>query len=175
MSDTADRLARWLGLLSSGRLIGEEAEQSIEHARRVLGTERLVDLRRWFANADPIDVADAKRAAIEACLAIVHADRKVADEERELMDRIVELSELDEGSQAMLRHAFDEPPDLDAVAPRIRHLALRELVLALAWQLALADGRVVPEEYGEYGLLADRLAIPPPRASELRSLFSRAK
>lgn len=171
MADVRDEVARWMGILSSGMLIGEEAERSALRARHVLGRERLLELRAWFDTQAPEAVVDAKVAIIEAVMSIAYADGSLEEGERELADRMIDLAELDEVTQAALKDRITTPPALDAVVPRIPHPSLRELVLVMAWQMATADGRVEQEEHGAYGVLADRLGIMPVRAQELRALF----
>lgn len=171
MDQVADSTARWMGILSTGLLLGRDAEESALRAQKVLGSERLVALRDWFDAQSPEALVDAKRAVVEACIAIVHADRQVADAERELIERIVQMAELDLETQASLVASVDTAPALDAVIPRIPHPALRELVLVMAWQIANADGKVEQAEHGAYGVLADQLGIAPTRANELRTML----
>ena len=171
MADVADEVARWMGILSSGMLIGEEAERSALRAHHVLGRERLLELRAWFDAQPPEAVADAKVAIVEAIMSIALADGGLEARERALADHMIELAELDEVTQVALRDRISAPPTLDAVVPRIAHPSLRELVLVMAWQMAKVDGRVEQEEHGAYGVLADRLGVTPVRSHELRALF----
>jgi uncharacterized tellurite resistance protein B-like protein len=169
METAADSTARWLGILSTGMLIGRDAELSAQSAQRLVGEKALGELRRWFQTATPEAAKDARVAAIEACIAIVHADRVVKDEERELVERVIQLSELDPETQEAMTKRIDTAPVLDGIAKRLPHPALAELLLVLAWQVALSDGKVHDEERGAYGVLADQLGVTPTRASELRT------
>lgn len=172
MHEVADQVARWLGIFSTGILVGEDAERSLLRAQAVLGDERMGELRAWFAGASKDAVADAKRAVIEAIIAVVHADHVIADDERELIGRIVQLAEVPPETARALVASLDAPVPLDQVAPRITQPALRELVLVMAWQMAQVDGDVAEAERGTYGELAKRLEIPPERAKALRALFA---
>lgn len=174
MRHIADQVARWLGIFSTGLLVGEDAERALGRAEQVLGEARMGELREWFASSPKATVADAKRAVIEAAIAVVHADRVVSDGERELLGRIVQLAELPPDTERELAALVDRPVPLEAVAPRITQPALRELVLVIAWQMAQADGAVDEAERGAYGELAKRLEIEPTRAKELRALFDAA-
>ena len=169
MENPLESAARWLGILSSGFLIGEEAEASAKILQRVLGQQPLSELRQWFANADPKDTREARIAAVEACIAIVRGDREVGDLEREAVERIILLSDLDDETQASLQKHIDSDVSLEGMAARLTQPALRDALLVLAWQVARADGRVTPEEAGVYGLLADQLGVSPTRANELRA------
>lgn len=169
MEQAADSTARWLGILSTGMLIGRDAELSAESAQRLVGEKALGELRQWFVSAAPEAARDARIAAIEACIAIVHADKVVKDEEREFVGRVIQLSELDEATQEELIQRIDTPASLEGLAARLPHPALAELLLVLAWQVALSDGKVHADERGTYGILADKLGVTPTRASELRT------
>ena len=57
---------------------------------------------------------------------------------------------------------------LSAIAENLTQAQLRELMLALSWQLALADGRVDDQERGAYESLAGALEIDAERASAIR-------
>jgi uncharacterized tellurite resistance protein B-like protein len=171
MDEVADSTARWLGILTTGLLVGREDEVSARRARDVLGGERLAELRRWFDEQTPEALRDVKIAVVEACISMVHADRVVDDSERELVERVARLSELDDATCDALVARIDTAPDLAQVAARVPSPALRELLLALAWQIATADGQVRSEEHGAYGVLADQLGVEPRRAYELRTLL----
>ena len=171
MTQVADSVARWMGILSSGLLIGSEAENAALRAQRVLGVAQLSELRQWFSSLPEATVRDAKCAVIEACISIVHADGVISDSERELIAQMVMFAELDAAAEEWLLARVDSPSDLDAIVPRLTHAGLRELVLVMAWQIALADGHAQQSEHGAYGVLADRLQVEPSRASALRSIL----
>jgi tellurite resistance protein len=167
----ADSVARWMGILSTGLLVGSEAEAAAVRAQKVLGTQQLGELRRWFGALPPEGLRDAKCAVIEACIAIVHADGVVSDSERELVERMVQLAELDDDAQAWLTRRVDEKPVLDEVVPRLTHPALRELVLVMAWQIVTADGQVEAAEHSAHAQLAEKLGVGAARASVLRTIL----
>jgi uncharacterized membrane protein YebE (DUF533 family) len=170
-SFVADSVAHWMGILSTGLLVGSEAEAAALRAQKVLGSQQLGELRRWFGALPPDSLRDAKSAVIEACIAIVHADGVVADAERELVERMVRLAELDDEAQAWLLRRIDERPVLDEVVPRLTHPALRELVLVMAWQIVTADGHVEQAEHSAYAQLAEKLGVSASRASVLRTIL----
>lgn len=171
MSLVADSVARWMGILSTGLLVGSDAEAAAIRAQKVLGNQQLSELRRWFGNLPPESVRDAKIAVIEACIAIVHADGVVADPERELVERIVQLADLDDTAVEWLVKRVDETPELDAVIARLTHPALRELVLVMTWQIVTADGSVEQTEHTAHVQLAEKLGIEAGRASVLRTIL----
>ncbi|GAB4110025.1 MAG: hypothetical protein OHK0013_45830 [Sandaracinaceae bacterium] len=170
-SFVADSVARWMGIFSTGLLIGAEAEAAAVRAQKVLGSQQLKELRRWFGALPPDGLRDAKCAVIEACIAIVHADGVVADAERELIERMVQFAELDDEAQAWLLRRVDEQPVLDQVVPRLTHPALRELVLVMAWQIVTADGQVEAAEHAAHTELAEKLGVDAARASVLRTIL----
>ncbi len=173
MESALEAAERWLGILSSGLLVSSEDEASAKTLQRVIGSPALTALRHWFASADPALTREARVAAVEACIAIVRADRVVGDAEREAVENIILKSDLDEATQASLRKHIDTDVSLDGIATRLAQPALAEALLVLAWQLARADGRVQDDEAGVYGLLADKLGVTPTRASELRSILTK--
>ncbi|MBX7192577.1 MAG: tellurite resistance TerB family protein [Sandaracinaceae bacterium] len=171
MSLVADSVARWMGILTSGLLVGSDAEAAAIRAQKVLGSQQLSELRRWFAALPPEALRDAKVAVIEACIAIVHADGVVADAERELVERIVQLADLDEGAVEWLVKRIDETPDVDSIVSRLTHPALRELVLVMTWQIVTVDGTVEHAEHQAHAELAAKLGIDSARASVLRTIL----
>jgi tellurite resistance protein len=171
MKQVADEVARWLGIFTTGTLMGEGDERSLERAAEVLGEARLGELREWFENTPPDRVRDAKCAVIEVAIAVAHADKEIADPERELVGRLVQLAELDEDSAKALNASLETRPVLEQVTARITHPSLRELALVIAWQVASADASIDEAERGLYGELSKRLSVEPERAKALRALF----
>lgn len=171
MSLVADSVVHWMGILSTGLLVGSQQEAAAVRAQRVLGAAPLAELRRWFADQPAERLRDTKMAVVEACIAIVRADGTVAEAERELLERIVRFAELDEAAQEALLARIDAPAPLEDAARRLEHPALRELVLVMAWQLVTADGRVEASEHQAHAKLAERLGVSEARASVLRTML----
>jgi uncharacterized tellurite resistance protein B-like protein len=164
-----ESVERWLGVLGTGVLRDRADEQSVLAAARVVGEDRLDDLRKWFAGQPRDRSAAVRSAVIECCLAIVHADRVVQPAERSAMEALIERSHLDLERRRALKAAVDKPPrPLDLAIRDVAHPVLRELLLVLAWELARADGKLDDAERGMYGLLAAKLGVAPERAAELR-------
>lgn len=164
----AESVARWMGILSTGLIISAEAEAAALRAQKVLGSQQLDELRRWFGALPADALRDAKCAVVEACIAIVHADGKIADAERDFVERMVQLAELDRQTEGWLLERLEQRPTLDAVVPRLAHPALRELVLVMTWQIVAADGSVDAAEDAAHVDLAERLWVDAPRARALR-------
>ncbi len=169
-------MATWLGALTHGGVIeaalGDSPQEAAGDAvaSYVLGAERLAQLKRWFRAAPADEAAAQRRAAVEACLVMAHADHLVQPEERALIERIVADSGLaPEDQRALVASIADAPPPLESLAARLTQPILRELILALSWELALADERVDPAESTLYGQLAEALEVPAERAAELRA------
>lgn len=171
MSLVADSVARWMGILSTGLLVGSDAEAAAIRAQRVLGGPQLSELRQWFAGLSPEALRDAKVAVIEACISMVHADGVVADPERELVERIVQLADLDENAVEWLLGRIEKKPNLEAIVARLTHPALRELVLVMTWQIVTADGEVEQAEHQAHAELAEKLGVDSARASVLRTIL----
>ncbi len=171
MKQVANEVARWLGIFTTGTLVGADDERSLARAAEVLGEARVSELRAWFAETPPERVRDAKCAVVEAAIAVAHADKAVAETERELIGRIIQLAELDEASAEALLAGVADLRSLEDITPRITQPALRELALVIAWQMANADDAIDDAERGAYGELAKRLGVEPERAKALRALF----
>lgn len=171
-SSVVESIARWMGILTTGLLIGSEAEEAAKRAQRVLGSARLSELRGWFDATPAPVVRDAKCAVIEACIAIGKADGSVDASERELLEEMLRLAELDDASSDELRARIDQAPAaLDALVARLTQPSLRELVLVMAWQIITADGVTAADEERAYEALAAQLEIEPARALELRTIL----
>ena len=56
---------------------------------------------------------------------------------------------------------------------RLTHEVLRELMLALCWEMASADGEVASQEEAFHTGLAKRLGVSDERAGELRADLTR--
>lgn len=162
-------MATWVGALARGGILLSDAEEEgAELAMSVLGEEGMINLREWFAGQTRDIVERERRGAIHACVWMAHADREVATEEVELLERIIDQSELPPKVQEELTAAIDEPLEAEDIAEELTQQGLRELVLALTLELASADHRVDAEELGAYYELAEAFEVGDERAEEIR-------
>ncbi|MGF1464570.1 MAG: TerB family tellurite resistance protein [Sandaracinaceae bacterium] len=170
MDDGIAAMATWVGALARGGiLIGEAEERGARLALAVLGEEKLSELREWFAG-QPADTVDRERtAAIRLCVWMAHADRVLADEEAALLRQLIARSELGPDTRGALEAEITEAPELDEPASALTQPGLRELVVALAWQLAKADGHLAEEELRALDQLAEALAVDAERVEELKA------
>lgn len=175
MTPAQAAMSTWVGALVRSGVVEDDDPDVVAGeavAAYVVGEDGLESLRRFFAD-EPLEVATReRRAAIEVCIWMAHADREIHPEERYLLAKLVGRSGLDDDTQDALVAAVHEPPAIEGIETRLTQPVLRELMLALAWELALADGRVDEAESAFYGELAERLAIDPERAEELRDAVS---
>ena len=110
---------RWLGVLATGVLRDRADEDAVLAATRIVGEEALGGLREWFAARTPQERQTTQCAVIEACIAMVHADRVVTDAERAQLRALIDASRLDEAHVARMRKGIDHAPhSLDAVVAR---------------------------------------------------------
>lgn len=169
-TQASDRaMASWLGALGHVGLIdGEQGDTPAVVARLVVGEEGFASLRDFFAQATPEVRERERRAAIEVCIWMVHADRNVDPEEVALLREIIGRSGLSDDAQDELVQATHEPPSLEAIEDRLTHPVLRELLLALAWELASVDGSVARAERDFYTGLSKRLGVSAARAAEIQ-------
>lgn len=170
-TEATDRaMAGWLGALGrAGLLLDPENETGPGSvAQYVVGEEAIGALRKFFASASA-EVRDReRRAAIEVCIWMVHADREVDPEEVALLSEIIRKSGLPEEIQDELVAETHEPPSLDGIEERLTHPTLRELLLALSWELASIDGNVARAERDFFTGLSKRLDVKPARAAEIQ-------
>lgn len=171
-------MATWVGALARGGVFDDpdgEAAAGEAVAAFVVGEPALNALRRWFEQASFEVATRERRAAVEACVLMARADRRISPEERELLEDIAAESGLPDEHVEALRAmiAGDGPaPEVAGLEDRLTQPVLRELIVALAWELALADASIDPAETRFFDALAQRLGVSPARASELKDAVS---
>ena len=173
MTDPVAAMATWVGALSRGGLLLAHAEEEgAELAFAVLGKDGLVQMRRWFA-AQPGDVIEReRRGAIHACIWMAQADREVATEEIELLESILSGSDLPTKVREELVTAIEEPLEPEDIAEDLTQPGLRQLVLALAAQIAQSDNRFDEQELAAYDELAEAFSIEGDRATQIREAIA---
>lgn len=171
MTSALGAMGTWIGaLVRGGTLMGDEEEEGVLLALEVLGEDRLGALRAHYAQ-EPREVVERERkGAIEACIWMAHANRVVAPEEQALLRKLVSHSDLSESAQAHLLETMGEPSSPARIAEEVTYPALRELLLALAWSVARADGRIDDDERGAHRTLAEAFGVGEERAEEIREL-----
>lgn len=166
-------MATWVGALArGGLLIGHTEEEGAMLAHRVLGDDELTRLRTWFAAQPPQVVERERRGAIHACIWMAHADREVAPEEVALLEEVIRHSDLSPEAQAELGKAIQAPLDPAAIAEELTQHGLRELVLALTWELAKIDDRFDDDERAAHHDLAEAFGVSDARAREIEALVT---
>lgn len=162
-------MSTWVGALArSGIVSGAVENAGVALATYVVGESRVEQLRAWLSSQPPEVVVREKRAAIEVCIWMANADRKLDPEEAYFLRTIIGESGLDDDTVDELVQAVHDMPSLDGIEERLTHVVLRELMLALAWDLATSDGSVDRLEEAFHVGLAKRLGIDSARATELR-------
>lgn len=170
MREITRAITRWLGDLGRGEDDGADP-QGFERVRAAIGLERIAELQRWFA-AQPAKIrAREQKAAIQACIFVAHADRELHDSERELIEGSIDNADLDDATKARLREELVDPGPLLDLTTRLTQPVLRELALLLAWDLALADGRITREEKVGYFDLTRALGVDPGRARAFKEML----
>ncbi|GAB5545126.1 MAG: TerB family tellurite resistance protein [Sandaracinaceae bacterium] len=164
-----EAMSTWIGALSRGGvLMGYEEEEGAQLALDVLGLERLEALRAWFSSQTRDVVERERRGAVHACIWMAQADRELATDEIEFLERVIADSELPPKVQEEMSGALDEPLELEDVAEELTQRGLRELVLGLSWQLAFADGALDDDERTAHEELAEVFGVDEERAEEIR-------
>ncbi|MBI2897796.1 MAG: TerB family tellurite resistance protein [Deltaproteobacteria bacterium] len=164
-----EAIASWLGALTDGGVLSASAYAGRAVAVYVLGEETLRRLRSAFDKLTPEQAEDEKVAAIETCLWMAAADRFVAPEERMLLVEMIACAGLSPETKAALEGEIGDQPSLADLELRLGTYELRELLLAMCWELAVADGRIDRMETGFYRGLAARLGVTPERSESIRA------
>ncbi len=89
-----------------------------------------------------------------------------------MLRQIIEACALGEAARTELAAQTAEAPSLARLERRITHPVLRELLLALAWELAASDGRIMRAELDFYDGLASKLGIESDRAIAIRAAIN---
>jgi len=171
MSKSTLAMSSWLGSLARGGVLkgGDVGAAGMGVASYVVGAEALDALRQWMEQQPADVVTRERRAAVEVCIWMANADRQLDPEESHLLSEIIGRSGLDEDTMDELVAEVHDPPSLAKIEEKLTHPTLRELMLALAWEMAESDGEVAPSEADFYTGLAKRLGVDDARAQEIRS------
>lgn len=166
-------ISTWLGTLARGGVLsGAHEEAGLAVAAYVVGEDQLDSLREWFDEQLPEVVTREKRAAVEICIWMANADRKLDAEEAHFLKQVVMRAGLDDDTVDALVAAVHDPPSMEDLEQRLTQPVLRELMLALCWELAGTDGDVARAEDAFYRGLAKRLSVSAERAEELKSAMT---
>lgn len=161
---------RWLaGLAKAARDPDgflRDGERAVGH---VVQRDQLGELRAWLVAKPPKVVLGEQRAVVEACIGMAHANREVDPEERARLRELIGWSGLDEDARDELVSLVHSPPPLDdGLRDRVRHAVLRDVLLSLAWEIALADGSIDDTEEQVFATLAEKLGVSKERADAIR-------
>jgi uncharacterized tellurite resistance protein B-like protein len=173
-------VSRWVALLSPTALLhGSRDEWAVDAATRVVGEARLAELRQHLAGEPEQSAAGVRSAAIEICIWMAVSDRVVDPREREALADLVERAELGPTETRRLleltRSALGDVRKLshpETLAERVDHPVLRELLLAVAWQVALADDFVDDLELRSFERLAGIFGIEHADKERVRAALS---
>lgn len=165
----AEAINTWVSLLSGGGILrGEREAAGAVLAGRIVGEARLSELRGWLGTLPADQLEDIRSAAIALCMWMAVADRVIDPRERELLGDVVRASGLSPAEEQNLLQLLNAAlgdvrrlPHVETLAERLDHPVLRELMLALAWHVANADGFVDALEGSSYGRLAAIFGVEP--------------
>ena len=158
-------MATWLGSL----LRGDDFGTDVALVTGILGAEGLARLRAWIAEQPDDLVVREKVGAIHACIWMVQADRETHPSEVQALQDVIAKSELPWGEQTKLLAALNQPMTPETIAADLSNPQLRELMLAVAWEMARADGRVDEGEISAYEELAAAFGVTLARSEEIRA------
>ncbi len=170
----------WIAVLSdSGLLHGERQAQGVAAAARIVGEERLAELRGWLSTQHPAFIERQRSAAIELCIWMSVVDRVLDPREREMLKEIILSTQLkseeSERLLALLTTALGDVrriAHVETLAEVLDHPTLRELMLAMTWSVAMIDGFVDDLEVANYHRLAAIFGVEPAAAQRIQELLS---
>ena len=173
MDDTSLAIATWLGTLARAGLVSSDHEAAGQAvAAYVVGEENLDALREWLDVQTAEVRSREQEAAIEALIHMALVDRAMHPDEEALLFAIIENADLTQAAQRGLVRRIAAPRGLDGLGERLTHPVLRELLLAMGWEMALADGRIDPAERNLYNEMSVALGVSAARANELRDALT---
>lgn len=166
-------VSTWVGAFAQSGLLKTGVQQAgVALATFVVGESRVAELREWLGQQSPDVVKREKRGAIEVCIWMANADRNLDPEEAHFLQTIIGESGLDDDTVDELVQAVHDLPSLEGIETRLTHPVLRELMLALAWELASSDGKIDRLEEAFHVGLAKRLGVDSKRATDLRDAMN---
>lgn len=176
MSLGAREIRTWVALLSSGGILhGERETSGALAAIEVVGEDRLSELREWLGSQPPEAVQRVRGAAIELCIWMAVADRVIDPAERDAIADIIETAGLDAETETRLLGTLTAAlgdvrrvHHVETLAESLDHPVLRELMLALTWHMAAADGFVDVLEGASHDRLAAIFGVDPAVAARIR-------
>lgn len=173
-------IATWISVLSeTGLLHGERAEAAVLLATKIVGEARMSELRAWLHEQSHDRVLAFRAAAIELCIWMAVVDRVVDPKERELLRDAILAAELSTGEalrlDGLLASALGDSSriaHLETLAEVLDHPVLRELMLAMAWLIATADGFVDKLEVASFERLGAIFGVDPQSVERVKSVLS---
>ncbi|MDH5490713.1 MAG: TerB family tellurite resistance protein [Myxococcales bacterium] len=162
-------IATWLRTFAeTGLVIDPSAQEGLGLATRIVGRDRFGRLRDWMAALPAEALEREKVGAIRICIWMAQADRRIDPSERALVEELISGAGIrPEVGQALGEELF-AGVSLEGIHRELTHPVLRELMIVLAWQLALADGDLDAAEMRTFGELAEALELTRERAEALR-------
>ena len=173
-------IATWISVLSeTGLLHGERAEAAVLLATKIVGEARMSDLRGWLHEQPHDRILSLRAAAIELCIWMAVVDRVVDPKERELLRDAILAAELHTGEElrldGLLASALSDSSKiahLETLAEVLDHPVLRELMLAMTWLIATADGFVDTLEVESFERLGALFGVEPASAERVKSVLA---
>lgn len=173
MNESIAAMATWVGGLSACAEVSDDARRGAALAAKILGEDAVSTLSERLCALPEAELERERVGAIHACIWMARADDETAADEAQLLDRVIAGSQLPWSSQQRLMGAISGTLTLEEIAKELTSSALRELILALAWEVALADGRLEDEERRAHAALAEAFGITEERSREIREAVTK--
>jgi uncharacterized tellurite resistance protein B-like protein len=173
-------IATWISVLSeTGLLHGERAEAAVVLATKIVGEARMSELRAWLHGEPRERILALRAAAIELCIWMAVVDRVVDPKEREILRDAILAAELPTGEElrldGLLASALSDSSKIahiETLSEVLDHPVLRELMLAMTWLIATADGFVDALEVESFERLAAIFGVDGTTAERMKNVLA---
>ncbi len=146
-------------------------------------------LKGWKNKEEAAKMSKFLSEIIIAALPMAWIDGELADQEKDTVDRLITTSGIREKEQSLVWEAIEERKTFDEIMQKLRILFDNEhrekncsqsdkerlkhrLLLCVAWEIAIADGKIEGSELQLHNRMADKLGISREEVKEIRRVLN---
>ena len=151
MSERLNVIAQWFDVFT--------ARSANPQDESMLDLKVAAEVARFFSSASAEESSRQRRAALEVCIWVAHADALLHEDEQAILERLIGQSGLAWKDQQALFGAARRKPDIDEIATRLTDPGLRKAIYGVARKIVRADGEVHDDERSALAQLRAALEI----------------